>query len=191
MKKDTKVESGLTVGVDLGDRWSRYCVLDQQGQILEEDTIATTGQAFRKLFGERSAARVVIEVGTHSPWVQRLVLAVNACRRSSLQAEVRGAQSFDVVNVVQERRELLPPIPLGDLTYSLERAWRACPALSPERVALRRVPLGRPPSLHRLRRPVARRCSAASQVVWSRPTSHVRSSPACVLGLPGAAGGPS
>jgi transposase len=73
MKKDTKVESGLTVGVDLGDRWSRYCVLDPQGEILEEDTIATTGQAFRKLFGERPAARVVIEVGTHSPWVQRLL----------------------------------------------------------------------------------------------------------------------
>ncbi len=69
MKKDIKVESGLTVGVDLGDRWSRYCVLDAKGQILEEDTIATTGQAFRKLFGDRSAARVVIEVGTHSPWV--------------------------------------------------------------------------------------------------------------------------
>ena len=77
MKKDIKVESGLTVGVDLGDRFSRYCVLDQQGQILEEDTIATTGQAFRKLFGDRSAARVVIEVGTHSPWVQRLPSKVN------------------------------------------------------------------------------------------------------------------
>jgi len=73
MKKDTKVESGLTVGVDLGDRWSRYCVPDAKGQILEEDTIATTGRAFRALFGERPSARVVIEVGTHSPWVQRLV----------------------------------------------------------------------------------------------------------------------
>ena len=73
MKKDTKVESGLTVGVDLGDRWSRYCVLDAKGQILEEDTIASTGRAFRSLFGERPAARVVIEVGTHSPWVQRLL----------------------------------------------------------------------------------------------------------------------
>jgi hypothetical protein len=33
MKKDTREGSGLTVGVDLGDRWSRYCVLDPQGQI--------------------------------------------------------------------------------------------------------------------------------------------------------------
>jgi transposase len=73
MKKNTRDGSGLTVGVDLGDRWSRYCVLDQQGQVLEEDTVATTGRALRKLFSDRTAARVVIEVGTHSPWVQRLL----------------------------------------------------------------------------------------------------------------------
>jgi len=70
MKKDTRDGSGLIVGVDLGDRFSRYCVLDEQGQILEEDTIATTGRAFRKLFSDRPAACVVIEVGTHSPWVR-------------------------------------------------------------------------------------------------------------------------
>jgi transposase len=73
MKKDTKAGSGLTVGVDLGDRWSRYCVLDEHGQILEEDTIATTGRALRKRFSDLAASRVVIEVGTHSPWVQRLL----------------------------------------------------------------------------------------------------------------------
>jgi len=73
MKKDIKVESGLTVGVDLGDRWSRYCVLDKHGQILKEDTIATTARALRKRFGDLNASRVVIEVGTHSPWVQRLL----------------------------------------------------------------------------------------------------------------------
>ena len=33
MKKGTRDGSGLIVGVDLGDRVSRYCVLDQQGQI--------------------------------------------------------------------------------------------------------------------------------------------------------------
>ena len=73
MKKDIKVESGLTVGVDLGDRWSRYCVLDKHGQILKEDTIATTARALRKRCGDLNASRVVIEVGTHSPWVQRLL----------------------------------------------------------------------------------------------------------------------
>ena len=73
MKKDIRDGSGLIVGVDLGDRISRYCVLDQKGQILEADTVATTGRAFRKLFADRPAAQVVIEVGAHSPWVQRLL----------------------------------------------------------------------------------------------------------------------
>jgi transposase len=73
MKKDTRDGSGLIVGVDLGDRVSRYCVLDHEGKVLDKDTVATTGRAFRKLFGDRPAARVVIEVGTHSPWVQRLL----------------------------------------------------------------------------------------------------------------------
>jgi transposase len=73
MKKDTKAGSGMTVGVDLGDRWSRYCVLDEEGQVLEEDTIATTARALRKRFSDLPAARVVIEVGTHSPWIQRLL----------------------------------------------------------------------------------------------------------------------
>ena len=41
------------------------------------------------------------------------------------------------------------------LAYSLERAWRVTPARRPERVALDRVSLDQPPSLHRLRR----RCS--------------------------------
>ena len=69
-----------------------------------------------------------------------------------LQGEVRCAQPLDVVDVVQERGEPLLPFLSCCLTYSLERAWRTFPALCPERVALGRVPLGRPPSLHRFRR---------------------------------------
>ena len=73
MKKDTRDGPGLIVGVDLGDRWSRFCVLDKHGKVLEEDTIATTGRAFGKRSGNLTPARIVIEVGTHSPWVQRLL----------------------------------------------------------------------------------------------------------------------
>jgi transposase len=48
-------------------------VLGEQGQVLEQDTIATTARALRKRFSDLDAARMVIEVGTHSPWVQRLL----------------------------------------------------------------------------------------------------------------------
>ena len=28
-----------TIGIDLGDRWSRYCMLDGAGAIIEEDRL--------------------------------------------------------------------------------------------------------------------------------------------------------
>ena len=32
----------LTIGVDLGDRFSSYCILDQAGEILREQKLPTT-----------------------------------------------------------------------------------------------------------------------------------------------------
>ena len=69
----------------------------------------------------------------------------------SLQGVVRPPQAVSVVDVVQERREPLLPFSLSCLTYPLERTLRAFPAQSPGRVLLGRIPLGQPPSLHRLR----------------------------------------
>src|SRR5438094_6112191 len=38
----------LTIGVDLGDRWSCYCVLDEAGEILLEQKVATTPEAMKQ-----------------------------------------------------------------------------------------------------------------------------------------------
>jgi Transposase len=65
--------AGNTIGIDLGDRWSRYCVLDASGGIVEEDRVRTTADAMQEKFGKLAPARVVIEAGTHSPWVGRLL----------------------------------------------------------------------------------------------------------------------
>ena len=63
------------IGIDLGDRWSRYCVLDQAGKVTEKDRIRTTPQALAAIFGKLPPTRIVIEVGAHSPWVSRLLQA--------------------------------------------------------------------------------------------------------------------
>jgi len=69
------------------------------------------------------------------------------------------------------------------LTYSLKRAERDLPALSPERVALGRVSLASPlPSISSAAGP--RPCSATRRYFGSCPTSRFRSSSACVLRLP-------
>lgn len=68
----------------------------------------------------------------------------------SLDGEVPRAQAVYVVHVMQKRGELLLPILSCCLPYPLKRVctW---PAPCPVRVALVRISLGQPPSLHRLR----------------------------------------
>lgn len=82
MKKVSKVvgpaESGkdkpaITVGLDLGDRYSRYCLLNQEGEVIEEGRIQSTEAAFRRHFEDEPRQRIALECGTHSPWVSRLL----------------------------------------------------------------------------------------------------------------------
>jgi transposase len=73
MKEDTRVGPRLTIGVDLGDRYGQLCVVDVHGEVCEEGRIPTTSRAMRKRFEGMARCRVVIEVGSHSPWVQRLL----------------------------------------------------------------------------------------------------------------------
>jgi len=62
-----------TCGLDLGDKYSHLCVIDEEGAVVEESRIQTTKAALRSYFRLRQPMRVVLEVGTHSPWVSRLV----------------------------------------------------------------------------------------------------------------------
>src|SRR6202161_4757679 len=63
----------LTIGVDLGDRWSCYCVLDEAGEILLEQKVATTAEAMKQIFEKIPRGLMALETGTHSPWVSRLL----------------------------------------------------------------------------------------------------------------------
>src|SRR5580700_1527110 len=63
----------LTVGVDLGDKWSNFCILGLDGEKLSEGELQTARQDFTEFFQPLAAARVVMEVGTHSAWVRDVV----------------------------------------------------------------------------------------------------------------------
>jgi hypothetical protein len=63
----------LTVGVDLGDRWSQYCILGLEGETLAEGQLRTTQEDVREFFQALTVARVVMEVGTHSAWMQDVI----------------------------------------------------------------------------------------------------------------------
>src|SRR5712671_2762393 len=63
----------LTIGLDLGDRLSFYCVLDEAGQIILEQKLPTTPEAMKQTFGKIPRSLIALETGTHSPWVSRLL----------------------------------------------------------------------------------------------------------------------
>ena len=63
----------LTIGLDLGDRSSHYCVLEEAGRILLESKVSTSPNAMRTVFGAMARSRIALEIGTHSPWISRLL----------------------------------------------------------------------------------------------------------------------
>jgi len=63
----------LTIGLDLGDRNSWYCVVDEAGQIQLEQRVGTTAKGLREVFGAMPRSRIALEIGTHSPWISRLL----------------------------------------------------------------------------------------------------------------------
>ncbi len=72
--KIEKVEGQkLTIGLDLGDRSSAYCVLNAAGEVVLERKLATTPKAIQEVFGEMPRSRIALETGMHSPWVSRLL----------------------------------------------------------------------------------------------------------------------
>jgi hypothetical protein len=52
-------EQKLTIGLDLGDRWSFYCALDEAGKIILEQKVPTTLEGMKQTFGRYR------EVGWH------------------------------------------------------------------------------------------------------------------------------
>src|SRR5579864_4128209 len=64
-------EPKLTIGLDLGDRSSHYCILDEAGKVILEHNLPTTPKGIRQVFSRIPRSRIALETGTHSPWVSR------------------------------------------------------------------------------------------------------------------------
>src|SRR5271154_1879776 len=61
----------LTIGLDLGDRTSHYCVLNEAGEVILESELPTTPKGIEGVFSRIPRSRIALETGTHSPWVSR------------------------------------------------------------------------------------------------------------------------
>ena len=77
----------MTAGVDLGDKYSYLCLIDtESGEVIEEGRLRTTPDDLRRRFEPEQQLHIAIEVGTHSPWVSRIL---EECGHEVLVANAR------------------------------------------------------------------------------------------------------
>ena len=65
----------LTIGWDLGDRWSGYCVLDEAGSIVQEQKLGTTPKVRKE-----SVLKIWIRLSSGSPTLYHLSRRPCECR---------------------------------------------------------------------------------------------------------------
>jgi transposase len=115
-----RIPGVITIGLDLGDKTSRYCVLDGSGQVAAEGSVATTKKAMAEKFGSLERCRIAVEVGSHSPWLSRLlsslgheVIVANARQVQLISASSRKDDRMDAQLLARLARvdpQLLRPI---------------------------------------------------------------------------------
>src|SRR5215203_2384600 len=111
----------MTAGLDLGDKYSHMCLIDTDtSEVIEEGRLRTTPEALRRRFDSEQPLKIAIEVGTHSPWVSRLleecgheVLVANARKLRLIYGSKRKTDKLDAENLARLARldpKLLYPL---------------------------------------------------------------------------------
>ena len=117
----SKERPKTTAGLDLGDRYSYLCLIEQQsGEIMEEGRLRTTPEAFRRRFAPEQPMRIAVEAGTHSPWASRVleecgheVLVANARKLRLIYSNKQKTDEIDAENLARLARvdpKLLYPL---------------------------------------------------------------------------------
>jgi transposase len=112
---------GMTIGVDLGDVWSHYCTLNQDGEVVDWGRFRTTPKAIGKWFTDLPPTRVAMEAGVHSIWIseqlQELgheVIVANVRELRAISHSDRKSDQVDAEKLARYAR-LDPSIPPADL----------------------------------------------------------------------------
>jgi hypothetical protein len=63
----------MTIGIDLGDLWSQYCTLNEDGEVSDRGRFRTNPSGVDKRFRDLERVRVAMETGTHSIWVSKQI----------------------------------------------------------------------------------------------------------------------
>jgi transposase len=128
----------ITIGLDLGDRWAQLCMLDNNGEIVDEGRVKLTREALTARFDGLQCARIALEAGTHSLWVSALlaelghdVIVANVRELAAITGSTKKSDKNDAIKLARYARvdpSILCPIQhrsaesQRDLSYIRARA---------------------------------------------------------------------
>ena len=122
----------VTIGLDLGDRYTHACVLDDAGEVTERARFRTTPAGLEAWFAGQAPCRVVIETGAHTRWIaeklQQLgheLIVANARSVRLIYGGTRKNDRFDAEALARLGRldpKLLNPVTLRSRDAQADRS---------------------------------------------------------------------
>lgn len=110
----------ITIGIDLGDRFSHCCVLGPDGTVLTEGRVVSTPDGMARHFQQLRPTRIAFEVGSHSRWMSELltkwgheVILANPRNLRLISDSIRKSDRVDAHTLARLARidpKLLSPI---------------------------------------------------------------------------------
>jgi len=125
----TTTAQGITIGLDVSDRFTEAYAIDAQGEWVESWRMPTKQEALRSGLSRYPGARVVLEVGCHSPWISRQlkedgfeVLVANPRRVRLIAESDKKSDRFDAEQLARLGR--LDPGLLSPIVHRGEQTQR-------------------------------------------------------------------
>lgn len=87
----------ITIGIDVGDQYSHFCILDAAGEIVKRGRVSSTQAGLEKEFGKIPSGRIALETGTHCHWMSEVL--------SQLGHEVIVADARELKSISGSRRK--------------------------------------------------------------------------------------
>jgi transposase len=111
---------GTTIGIDLGDVWSHYCTINEEGDVIDRGRFRTNPSGVDKRFGDLEPIRISMEAGIHSIWISEQlrdlgheVIVANVRELRAISHSDRKSDSVDAEKLARYARldpEILRPI---------------------------------------------------------------------------------
>ena len=108
MKNSTNYR-GMTVGLDVGDRRTRYAVLDREGKLIAEDQFKTNRATTAEVADSFAGATIILEVGAHSRWMSQVFEA------SECKVYVANARQIKLIYASVDKDDRLDALRLAKL----------------------------------------------------------------------------